>query len=172
MLAEDEPNQATINSFKSLLCERFPTKAIEVTHVPFDVELSELHQKLNEPLAVYYKRVQNLMTRVGAKDRLSMGVLGLLESAMLDTILRASIRGLNDNKLRKGATRGMAASDRSLKSIYNLAEETRRTNIEIQKLCDEEHKHDELQYHKALAQKNLQKHQIEAPLRPTYQNQH
>ena len=28
LLAEDEPNQATVDSFKSLLCQRFPTKAI------------------------------------------------------------------------------------------------------------------------------------------------
>lgn len=74
---------------------------------------------------------------------------------MFDIVLRAFIRELNDNKLRKEATRGITASDRSLKSIYNLTEETRRTNIKIQKLFDEKHKHDKLQYYKALAQKNL-----------------
>lgn len=57
LLIENEPTQATVDSFKSLLCERFSTKVIEVTFIPFDIELSELHQKLDKPLSICYKRV-------------------------------------------------------------------------------------------------------------------
>lgn len=167
LLAETSPNPQTVDSFKSLFCERFPSKAVEVTPVPFDVELSDLRQKPDEPLATYYKRITNLMQRVGAKDRpaASSGTtLTLLESAMLDTILRAFIRGLIDTNVRKEATRGMASSDRSLKVIYNLAEEARRTNIEVQKLFEEEVKHDELVFYKQLALANMAKPQIDALL--------
>ncbi|KAK4697103.1 hypothetical protein P7C71_g925, partial [Lecanoromycetidae sp. Uapishka_2] len=83
---------------------------------------------------------------------------------MLDTILRAFIRGLNDTTIRKEATRGMAASDRSLKNIYSLAEEARRTNIEIQKLWDKEVKSDELHFYKKLAQTNIPQNQIDTLL--------
>lgn len=33
--------------------ERFPSKAVEVTPVPFNVELAKLRQRLDEPLASY-----------------------------------------------------------------------------------------------------------------------
>lgn len=69
---------------------------------------------------------------------------------MLDTILRAFIKGLNDNEIRMEVTRGMASSDRSLRNIYQLAEEARRTNLELQKLFDEEVKTDELRFYKSL----------------------
>lgn len=166
LLALDEPDQAAVDSFKSLICEKFPSKAIEVAAIPFDVEISELRQRSDEALSAYYKRVCNLMQRVGTRDRSTAthSTLTVLESTMLDTILRAFVRGLSDNNIRKEATRGMAATDRSLKSIYNLAEEARRSNLEVQKLFEEEFKHDELEFYKSLAQKNLQKHQIEALL--------
>ena len=61
----------------------------------------------------------------------------------------------------------MASPDRSLKHIYNLAEEARRTNLEIRKLDDEKKKADELQFYKDIAQRNMSTTQIEA-LRATY----
>ena len=168
LLNETDPTPQAVESFKSLFCERFPSKAVEVTPIPFDVELSELRQRTDEPLNAYYKRVTNLMQRVGAKDRPaatpSTSTLTLLESAMLDTILRSFIRGLSDPETRKEATRGMASSERSLRSIYQLAEEARRTNIEVKKLFEEELKQDELTFYKQLAQRNLGKHQIETLL--------
>ncbi len=144
---------------------RFPTKAVEISPIPFDVELSELRQRSDEALVSFNKRVTSLMQRVGAKDRpalTSSTTLTLLESAMLDTILRAFIKGISDHTVQREATRGMAATDRSLKSIYNLAEEARRTNLEIQKLFEEEIKSKELIFYKDLAERNMSKSQIDA----------
>ena len=163
LLAEPEPTQVTVDNFKTLFCERFPTKAVEITPVPFDVELADLRQKPEEPLVAYYKRTTSLMQRVGLKDRQVTATLPTLtpvESAMLDTVMRAFIRGLANPEIRKEATRAMASGDRSLRMIYNLAEEARRTGIEIQKMHDEETKTDELQFYKDLAHKNLPKHQV------------
>ena len=42
LLNTKEPTKATVDTFKALLCERFPSKAAELTPVPFDVELAEL----------------------------------------------------------------------------------------------------------------------------------
>ena len=163
LLSDPEPTQATVENFKALFCERFPTKAVEITPVPFDVELADLRQKPEEPLVAYYKRTTGLMQRVGLKDRqvaTPLPTLTSVESAMLDTVMRAFIRGLANPEIRMEATRAMASGDRSLRMIYNLAEEARRTNIEIQKLHDEESKTDELQFYKDLVQKNLPKHQV------------
>ena len=73
-------------------------------------------------------------TRVGLKDRqvaTSLPTLSTVESAILNTVMRAFIRGLINPVIRLEATRAMASEDRSLRMIYNLAEEARRTNIEI-----------------------------------------
>ncbi|KAF6238681.1 hypothetical protein HO173_003187 [Letharia columbiana] len=161
--AEHSGSQQTIQQFRAIFCEKFPSKAVEVSAIPFDVEIADLHQRPEESLASYFKRVTNLMQRVGIKDRPAAtpsAAFSLLESTMLDTILRAFIRGLNDQEIRKEATRGMASSDRSLHMVYNLAEEARRTNAEIQKLLDEESRSDQLQFYKSLVERNLPKQQV------------
>lgn len=68
-LAEPNPAQVTVNQFKALLCERFPSNAVELTPIPFDVELAELKQREDESLAGFYNRVTNLIQRVKTKDR-------------------------------------------------------------------------------------------------------
>lgn len=93
ILADQAPTKATVENFRALLCERFPLKTAEITPVSFDVELAELHKEPDESLSAFYKRVGSLMQRIGAKDRPnstpSSTPFTLLESAMLDTILRA-----------------------------------------------------------------------------------
>lgn len=167
LLEDPNPTQETVDSFKALLCDRFPSRIVEVVPVPFDVELSELKQKEDESLASFYKRVLSLMQRVGARDRPIAGstALTILESSMLDMILRAFIRGINDLEVRKETIRGMIAIDRSLKNIYQLAEEAKRTNLELQNLHDEELRHAELDFYKELVQRNLPPQQIEAMLK-------
>lgn len=92
----------------------------------------------------------------------------MLEAAMLDTILYAFVKGLNDAAVRREATRAMISSDRSLRSVYNTAEEARRTNIEIEKISREEQKADELQFYMDLANRNVPKHQMDALLAEYY----
>ncbi|KAL8845914.1 MAG: hypothetical protein Q9221_008958, partial [Calogaya cf. arnoldii] len=83
-------------------------------------------------------------------------------SAILDTILRAWIRGLSDVDIRKESTRGMASVDRLLRNLYNLAKEARRTKIELDKLVEEERKANKLSFYKTVVQKNMTPVQIEA----------
>lgn len=96
LLNEVAPTQSTVDNFCALFCERFPSKTIDVTPVSFDVELADLRQQSDKSLAAYYKRAVSLMQRIGAKDGPwdSNKVLTQLESAMLDTIIKAFIRGL------------------------------------------------------------------------------
>lgn len=164
LLNTEEPTKVTVETFKALLCERFPSKAAELSPVPFDVELAELRQKVDESLANYYKRTLNLITRHGGRDRPANTTLGNWEAATLDTVLRAFIRGISDLDVRREATKGMSMSERSLKSVYTLAEEARRTNQDIQKMLEEELKADELTFYKTLAERNLSKHKIDALL--------
>ena len=70
--------QLTVVSFKSLLCERFFSKIVEIIFVSFDVELVELRQRDDEFLANYYKRVIDLMQRIDAKNKFAFAVAIIL----------------------------------------------------------------------------------------------
>ena len=79
---------------------------------------------------------------------------------MLENIVRAFLRGLNNQEIRKEAARGMTSADRSLRNVYALAEEARRTNLEIQKSLNEDTKSRELRFYKSHFELNVPKHQV------------
>lgn len=80
---------------------------------------------------------------------------------MLESIMKAFLRGLADPDVRREATRGLASPDRSLLGIYNLAEEARRTKAAVQKLDEEERKAKENDILRALVQKTISKDQLD-----------
>jgi hypothetical protein len=55
LLSINKPIKTTIDIFKALLYKRFPFKAIELTPIPFNIELAELRQKHDKSLVNYYK---------------------------------------------------------------------------------------------------------------------
>lgn len=83
-----------------------------------------------------------MMQRVEAKDRALPGATSiiLLESVMLNTIMRAVLKGLSDSDVRREATRGLVFIDKSLRGVYALAEESRLTKLEVNKLVAEDFK--------------------------------
>ena len=166
ILSLDEPTYDAVRAFKSLLCARFPMKSAEVSSISFDTELSELKQQ-DESLAAYYKRLTVLMQHVGARDRPSHPSdadppLTMLEAAMLESIMKAFLRGLSDSDVRREATRGLASPTRSLLGVYNLADEARRTKSAVEKLNEEEHKARENEILRSLVQKTMSKEQLDS----------
>jgi hypothetical protein len=163
-----------MKSFKSLFCDRFLFRVVEVISISIDVELIELRQKQNETLTAYYKRVTDLMQRADVRDRSNLHadefILFSLKSVMLNIILRAFIRDLIDSEIRREVTREMISFDRSLKIIYQLIEKTRRINIEIQKLYDEEMRQNELFFYRELIQQSLSQTKIEIMLTQYHSN--
>ena len=126
MLIDLNLTQIIVDNFKALFYERFLLKIIKITSISFNIELSNLYQKLDKSLLIYYDKMINFMRRINVKNRfiftLNFTLFTLLKFVMLDTILRSFIRGLNDSKIRKEITREIVLSNRSLKNIYNLAE--------------------------------------------------
>jgi len=107
-----------------------------------------------------------MMQRVGARDRPvqvneASQALSLLEDAMLDSIMKAFLRGLSDPDVRREATRGLASAERTLRGVYSLAEEARRTKSEVQKLNDEEFKSKEIELLRLIVQKTMTKSQLD-----------
>jgi hypothetical protein len=142
--------------------------------ISIDVKLTELRQKSDETLVSYYKRVTELMQRVDARDRSNSHadefILSSLKSVMLNTILRAFIRELFDSEIRREAIRDMISSNRFLKTIYQLTKETRRINIEIQKLYEKEIRQNELSFYRDLIQQSISQIKIEIMLTQYHSN--
>lgn len=129
-----------------------------------DLELSELKQKHDEPLNAYYRRASTLLARMGAKNRGPNVSLSLIKLIMLNGVIRAFIRGIEDREIQKKAFRGLSAQDRSLRRIYTLADEARKTNLKVKKLVDEEIKTKELEYFRSLVLKIMSKAQLNVML--------
>ena len=106
------------------------------------------------------------MQRVGARDRPTQIsecslMLSMLEEAILESVMKAFLRGLADPDVRRDATRAVAAPDRSLRGDYTLAEEARRIKAEIQKLNDEEKKTKENELLRSIVWKTMSKSQLD-----------
>lgn len=103
LLGHSAFTQNTVEPFKFLFSDKFPSGIVEVVLVFIDDELAELKQKKDESLIAFYKRVTSLMQHVGVKDKPTITKaininLSPLESAILDTILRAFIREIDDSE--------------------------------------------------------------------------
>ena len=112
------------------------------------------------------------MLRVGARDRPAAGlaVLSLLESATLDVIMKAFVKGLFDDEVRKDTIRGLTTTGRSLRGLCTLAEDADRAKKELHKLLDEEHKTRELDFYRDVVRQNMAQEKIESLL-ATYRAQ-
>ena len=172
LIEDPEPTGSTVETLKSLFVQQYPTRVVEVPVTNFDTEISELGQQEGEALLAYYRRTLSLLSRIGCRDRPkkitpTATELTSLESAMLDTVLRAFVRGLRDGDLRRDALRGLVSQDRSLLAVYSMTEESRRAKSEYTRLQEELVKSQELQFYRDLAQRNMSAQQI-ASLKATY----
>ena len=107
LLAQPNPTLDTVSKFKTLFTEKYPLQFTEIAPISFDNEVADLKQKDEEALLVYYKQASDLLTRVGAKNRLrhhsEIVSLSPLKSAMLDTVLKSFIWGIQNADIRKEA---------------------------------------------------------------------
>ena len=104
------------------------------------------------------------MLRVGARDRLGEKKLSLLEVSTLDSILKAFMKGLADDNIRRDTIRGLGAAGRSLQGICNVALEAEQTRRELSELLDEDLHSKEFQLYKDLVHRNMDHNKIEALL--------
>ena len=148
--------------------DRFSAKTDELITLTFDFELNGLHQKENETLSAYYKRMITLMKRVNARDRpisaTAVTSLTLIETAVLEMIMKAFVRSLYDEDVQQRTTEGLAASDKSLRGVFAVAETARKTKMKLKKMIDEKEKLRKLRFYKSLVQKNMIDTQIETLL--------
>jgi len=87
---------------------------------------------------------------------------------MLDIIMRFFLKGLSDSDVRRKAIRGLAQANRSLRGIYTIADEARRTKMELQKLANKDQKSRELEFYRKVAEKNISPIQISALITSFY----
>lgn len=91
-----------------------------------------------------------------------------LKVAMLNTIIRAFIKGLTNVDLRRELTRGLASEARSLRGVFTITKEVRRTKYKLQKLTKEEQKLKENNILRSLLQKTITKAQLNSIISSYY----
>ena len=159
-----EPTEADVKILVDLLEERFPGTSVDTAPIPLSTELLNLGQHSDESLASYYQRTANLMSRFGAKDRPSstsaLSTFSQVDGFTLDSIIQAFVRGITDQAIRKKIYKNWQ-DDFSLRGVYNLAEQARRSKLEVAKRMQEESKDSELDQLRAILQR-LPPSQVEA----------
>ena len=138
LLSMVDPHLETVTRFKNLFQARFPAKSYDSTPTSFDDELHDLTQMKDESIGSYYQRVLAMMHKVGGRDRNSDGpLLTILESTMLEMVIRAFVKGLRDDDVQQEATRNIKFADNSLYTIYRAAAQEEWT-VRLWKLKDRE----------------------------------
>ena len=166
LLSQPNSTLDTVSKFKTLFTEKYPLQFTEIAPISFNNEVADLKQKDEKALLVYYKWASDLLIRVETKDRLrhhsEIVSLSSLKSAMLDTVLKSFIWGIQDTDIRKEALQELVMPEQSLQGIYTLAEEVRRVKIKLCKLMNEDAKSCQLAFYKLLAEQNMPAHQLKS----------
>lgn len=121
LLIDPDSTVQTVLTFKDLFQQWFPSKFAALPTKSLNQQLSKLHQRADETINAYYKRTCALMLRVGARDRLRDEKLSLLEVSTLDSILKAFMKGLANDNIRRDTIRGLGTVGKSLQGICNVA---------------------------------------------------
>ena len=143
-----------------MFIKKYPAKIVKIVPISFNAEIADLKQSKKKAFLLYYKRTSALLQRIKGKNRKRVpGIqnirLSTLKSVMLNTVLKAFVRSLLNKDVRRDLFKGLTISNRSLQGLYTLAEEARRSKIELQKLEAEEQKLAELQFYKNIIYKNI-----------------
>lgn len=104
------------------------------------------------------------MLRYGVKDRSVARNLFILESAILDVIMKTFVRSLLNDEVRKKTIRGLFTAERFLRGLCSLAKNADKFKKEFQKLMKEENKTRELKFYKDMMQRFMPQDKIEAML--------
>ncbi|KAA6409290.1 MAG: hypothetical protein FRX48_06843 [Lasallia pustulata] len=87
---------------------------------------------------------------------------------MLDTVMRAFTRGIQDADIKRDTLRGLVTAGQSLLGLYTIAEECRRAKVEYLRLQEEVARAQELQFYREVVQRNMPTVQIDS-LRASFQ---
>lgn len=157
IIDKKDPTDTDVKILVDLLEERFPGTSVDTAPIPLSTELLNLSQHSDESLASYYQRTANLMSRFGAKDRppptgpSAGSTFSQVDGFTLDSIIQAFVRGITDPVIRKKIYKN-CQDDFSPRNIYNLAQQARRSKLEVAKRVPYESKDTELDQLRAILQ--------------------
>lgn len=126
LLSMTHPNVQDVIKFKDLFQARFPNESVEPVSAAagFNAELRDLCQMNDESLWDYYQRAEAMMHRIGATDRVSDGrPLTILESSMLDLIIRAFVNGTKNHDVYLACIPHLDNPRLSFRDIYDIGQD-------------------------------------------------
>ena len=147
-----------VTTLQLLFRLQYPGRAPESTNLNVDAEISKLSQQASENLGTYYKRASSLLIQAGSRDRETplmivrvalkgnFTPLSPSENTVLDSVIRAFIRGISDTTVRADTLRGLVMTQRSLRGAYTIAEESKKLKEELALMEKLEHEQDELEF--------------------------
>lgn len=163
LLNEENPTSESVTTFKRLFQEKFPAEKEDLSTINFDFELNKLQQQPAESISSYYNRTISLMSTVGARDRLAdNSTLSPLESAILDIIMKAFIKGLANDEIKRDVIKGISIDHRSLRELYTLAENANRAKTVYKELLDEIETKRDLIFYRTIARRHLSQEKIDS----------
>lgn len=162
LLSNPSPGPEDVAEFKTLFISQYPARQLDTPLLTVDSEIQDLKQGERESLVAYYQRTAALLRRSGTKDRVPGVKLSLLESNMLDQIMRSFVRGLADEELKKDGMKQIVNPIRSLHQTYQIVEETRRAGIEFRKYLEDQNNQHELDFLRKVVGRNMTPQQVQA----------
>ena len=153
-----EVTKDDVTTFQLLFKLQYPGRVIESTNLNVDAEISKLGQQAGENLGTYYKRANSLLMKAGSRDRErqfmtieealkgKFAPLSPSENTVLDSIIRAFIRGISDTTVRADTLRGLVATQRSQRGAYTIAEESKKLKEELVLMEKLEQEQNELEF--------------------------
>ena len=161
-MSEEESTRSTVTAFRNIFQDRFFFKSIDSSVFSFDIELDDLKQQFDESMTAYYKRTMTLMLKTDAKNRTSNKNLSSLKHSTLNIVMKAFVKSLADIDVRKKTIRDFIMIERSLKRLFNLAEDSNRVRKKLNKFMKKERRNRELTFYKKMIRKNMSQKRIEA----------
>ena len=155
LVMKADPTIEDVDLFKACFIDRFPVKDDEPIPFDFDTEISELRQGDTEPLKAYYRRTYTILKDAGAHDRTPGTFVPSVKVIILNTTIKAFIRGIKDRDVRQETIKRLFTVDSSLASTYSYADGVRRSKIEQEKWHQADLKDTENTWLKTLALQNM-----------------
>lgn len=151
-----------VAKFRNLFINEYPSRQRDAVAKDFNAEVRELRQGSDESLISYYQRTVGLLHRMGSQDRFSEPPVELspIEFFVLNFLMRAFICGMTDLELIQGVIPELANPKRSLRSVYEVADQLRCVRL-VRVAFEEEHQQRlQLNFYRDLEYRNMPAHRI------------
>ncbi|KAI0999003.1 hypothetical protein K3495_g9193 [Podosphaera aphanis] len=145
----DEPTENDVKDFKRAFKARFSVDyRDELSEETVQDDISNLAQGTKESLSDYYGKAQHLLRRSHARDAPEAGgePLKPIEKMVVNGVIRAFVRGIRDENLKKTILMRPEKLPSSLLEAYKIAQQTKRRLEQLKEFDKREYEKLEIEF--------------------------